>query len=680
VEKRLPLAILLSLVVLIVWQLTNPPPPPRPNAPGSAPAAAGGSSGELGSPGGTVVVNQDGAQVTVPTGDGPAAAPAQVAAQIEETLVVEFGQPGAVGHFRAEFTNRGAELVDLRTGTYFNRVGLSEEERRDPRHWLRLIDPVRLPEGRPASGAFALEPVASGRDLTDRPLGEVLWEMTPLPGADGRPAGVEFRYAGANGVLFRKRVTAVPDRWELQLELTLESPAELPAGLLPGPRGAAMVAAGAIGVEVEDSFYRQPKAVAVGPRSSRSPDLESEVAELGARRRHGVLDVPGPLAVVGVHNKYFAVLLRAAEPDAAAAIGSATWRRFDGYGPLRQDSTPALGAPPPVAALAPYIVADAQLELFLPRAGEQRHWTFQLYAGPKDHRHFLELEAAHAEVLDSELSWFSGIGNFLIEVLSFLHGALGNWGVAIIALTFVIRILLFPLNRRSQTAMGRYQKKMKRLQPKLEEIKQKYAEDPQKLREAQARIMQEEGAFPPLGGCLPIFLQMPVFFGLFAALRTSFDLRHAGFVGYIQDLSRPDELLYLGWNIPFLGLEYLNLLPILMVVMWIWQQKSMPQPTDEQARRVQRIMLFMPVVMGVFLYNYAAGLSLYMVTQSTLGIFEQKVIKRFWPIDDTEVETKKPGGCAPFAEAMRKAAEQQQQRQRQLRGESGGAKSRKERR
>jgi YidC/Oxa1 family membrane protein insertase len=158
--------------------------------------------------------------------------------------------------------------------------------------------------------------------------------------------------------------------------------------------------------------------------------------------------------------------------------------------------------------------------------------------------------------------------------------------------------------------MSRYQAKMKRLQPRIDEIKKRNAKDPAAQRQEQAKLMQEEGAFPPLGGCLPMFLQIPVFIGLFAALRASFDLRHAPFALWIQDLSMPDQLLRIGLSLPLIGtIEYLNILPPLMVVLWIWQQKGMPVPADEQAARMQKMMMWMPVMMGFFLYNYAAGLS-----------------------------------------------------------------------
>ena len=175
--------------------------------------------------------------------------------------------------------------------------------------------------------------------------------------------------------------------------------------------------------------------------------------------------------------------------------------------------------------------------------------------------------------------------------------------------------------------------------------------------------MQEEGAFPPLGGCLPMFLQIPVFIGLFAALRSSFDLRQADFAFWIEDLAVPDQLLRIGLHLPLIGaIEYLNVLPILMVVLWIWQQKGMPMPADEQAARMQKMMLWMPVIMGFFLYHYAAGLSLYMITQSALGIIEQKVIKKLWPLDDVERPKKKSGFMARLMEMQQQQLEQQKKR------------------
>jgi YidC/Oxa1 family membrane protein insertase len=271
-----------------------------------------------------------------------------------------------------------------------------------------------------------------------------------------------------------------------------------------------------------------------------------------------------------------------------------------------------------------------------------------------------------------DLGFFDGIAGLLLTVLSALEGLVGNWGAAIILLTLLVRGVLFPINRRSQTAMAQHTTKMKRVQPKLNAVKEQYKDNPQKLRQEQAKIMQDEGAFPPLGGCLPMFLQIPVFFGLFSALRVSFDLRQASFL-WIEDLSMPDRLLRIDFNthLPFIGtIEYLNVLPPLMVVLWILQQRLMPKPTDEQAARMQKMMMWMPVLFGVFLYNYAGGLSLYMITSSLFGIAEYTIVRKIWPIDDAE-KARKPG---KFMQRMREMQEQQArvQKQQQTSKKSGG--------
>jgi YidC/Oxa1 family membrane protein insertase len=202
---------------------------------------------------------------------------------------------------------------------------------------------------------------------------------------------------------------------------------------------------------------------------------------------------------------------------------------------------------------------------------------------------------------------------------------------------------------------------MKRIQPKIDELKERFKNDRAKLQKAQAELLNKEGALPPLSGCLPIFLQIPVFFGLFAALRSNFDLRQAPFHLWIHDLSEPDRMFRIDVTLPLIGtIEFFNLLPPLMVGLWILQQKFMPTPSDPQQARMQRMMMWMPVLMGFFLYNYAAGLSLYMITQSALGIFEISVIKKFWPIDATERARQKPGWLARIAEMQKRQVEEMQ--------------------
>jgi YidC/Oxa1 family membrane protein insertase len=357
--------------------------------------------------------------------------------------------------------------------------------------------------------------------------------------------------------------------------------------------------------------------------------------------------------------------VRGDDDAARASLKGAAWQllRDDVYAASTVD-----------AAAAPFrlLATDVSLQLLVPEKGSTASFRYAVFVGPKD-RDVLKAEHPDFDTLiRHDLGFFNGIARFLVAVLRFFHGLVGNWGVAIILLTLSVRLILFPMNRKSQTAMARYQKKMKRVQPELDALKKKYANDAQALRQEQAKIMQRESLFPPLGGCLPIFLQIPVFFGLFAALRTALELRQSPFCLWMTDLAKPDRALRLDWHLPFgFHMEYLNVLPPLMVVLWVAQQMLMPKPADEQQAKMQKMMMFMPILMGVFLYNYAAGLSLYMITQSTFGILETTWIKKIWPIDDRELPPSKSGFLSKIAKLHE---EQQKKLASRAQGQTGGGK------
>ena len=628
-ERRLPLALFLSFLVLFGWTLCHPPPERPEEVAGAAePALPGAGAERQPAPG-------------QPAGDELGPLPDVAGAEeVRETLVL--GRPGEPGHFEAVFSNRGARLVSLRFGSYFVREGLDAEERADHGNWLTLLAPVPTEGGE--LGSLLLRTLRSSEDLAPAGLDDVLWTYEPLP--DG--LGARFAYGPGTGVVFTKEIRFEPGTWRLHLTLGIENRAA-------GPERRCdflLVPAGCLVPELGDSFYPEPRAVAVGDEDADEIAWESAPQADEA----GTLDVPPPIAFVGNHNKYFGFFLRGATPADVATIGR------PGYAPL---VVPPRG---PEDEPTPLILTRVPLALHLPVEGAVETFEYVVYAGPKDHDTAVADFAPHAKVLDEDLSssfeTISWIGNGLLAILRSFHRLTGNWGIAIILLTVCVRAALFPLNRRTQTAMARYQKKMKRVQPRLEEVKKRFAEDPQKLREAQARIMQEEGAFPPLGGCLPILLQFPVFIGLFSALRTSFDLRQAPFVAWITDLSLPDRLLPLGIDLFFFEIDYLNVLPLVVIALMIVQQRGMPQPTDEQAARMQKMMMVMPFLFAFFLYKYAAGLSLYVITSSAIGILETKVIKKVWPIDDTEPVRKQAAGCGPFSGIMQNLAEKQREQMR----------------
>jgi YidC/Oxa1 family membrane protein insertase len=637
-DKRLPLAMLLSLALWFIWLQIFPPPQqvepvvevPGVELPAEDPEDPGTDLGSLAELEGRVAASE----------------------QLTETIILRGSSSvpdgGKGGLWQATFDNRGGRLTELRTGYYGDVLGLTEEELQDPIHWSVLLTDV--PTGKPgfggAYGSLLWTSSSSSQDLTSEPLASALWNMELL-GTEGNYTGVEFSLSPGTGVRLVKRFELANDSisgWEFMLTLSIENL----GGVLAGERQFTFIPAACVPPALDDRFYIEPRAFAAG--YTRDGDLEADDAEMRASGANlqGPLEVPVPLNFVGAHNKYFAFLMSGADEPSKASLAGSSFYRVATKG--EQDTK--------------WVFADANLKLAVPAVGETKSYRYRVYAGPKDVDLFKLDNEAYAIVIEEDLNWFSGIGKLLLGILRTIEKVTGNFGWAIIFLTLGIRSMLFPLNRRSQTSMARYQKKMKRVQPKIDAIKAKFANDRQAQTREQQKLMQEEGIFPPLGGCLPIFVQMPVFFGLFSALRTSFDLRQAPFMGYIQDLSRPDALVVFdsSVNIPLMGeVSSFNLLPIIMVIMWVLQQATMPKPADEQAAKMQRIMMFMPVMMGFFLYNYAAGLSLYMITQSTLGIFEQKVIKKFWPVDDTEPEKKKKSGCGPFSGAMAKLAEKQKE-------------------
>jgi len=284
--------------------------------------------------------------------------------------------------------------------------------------------------------------------------------------------------------------------------------------------------------------------------------------------------------------------------------------------------------------------------MHLSAADSVERQQFRWYFGPKDTRVLTSnLYGEMSEVIhyaDYGRSFFyrmfltAYVAPVILWIMTFFHSLVGNWGLAIILLTIVVKAAVFPIMRHSQVKMATYQAKMAKVKPQLEAINKKYADDPQAKNAETMKMYKKHKLSPPIGGCLPMFLQMPIFVGLFQALRSSILIRQEPFFGWIDDLAKPDALFDFNGPLlsfwPFSGMTTFNLLPLIMVVLWVTHQRSMPKPTDPQQAQMQKIMAFMPIMFGLILYNYAAGLSIYMITSSAIGIFEQQVIRKRWPV------------------------------------------------
>jgi YidC/Oxa1 family membrane protein insertase len=647
---------LLSFLVIMAWTVFFAPPPAEEGVGGAA-VSMGAAPADHSEPG---------RMGAIPAPPAKPALGALVTATEERQLVLELGEPGEAGHYRAVFTNRGARLTRLSLGDYYRSEGLDEVQRRDPSNWVDLLVPIATPEGTTGSLALAASQ-SSAALLRGTPLTEALWVGEVLE-EQGQTVGVRFSYAPGSGVTFTKTVRWLTGTHQFDVTLALANDALQASGerQFTFTPGLCVPPAG------QERFYQEPRAGAAWrDRNDEAAWSDVPAKPDGGRDRGGSLPGSGQFSFAGVHNKYFALFLRPHPDDelSGPSIRGASYRRI-------RDAEFAAQHPAEADASWRFLACDLAVVLDLGEIGQTTTRRYRVFAGPKDRDELVEVWPDHRALIEEELGFFSGIARGILGILGFYQGLVGNWGWAIILMTFTVRLLLFPINRRSQTAMARHATKMKRVQPRLNAIKEKHAKNPKRLREEQAKVFQEEGLVPPLGGCLPMFLQFPVFIGLFQALRVDFHLRQAPFMGWINDLSKPDRLLTLDLDthLPFIGvIEHLNVLPILMVVLMIVQFRSMPTPTDEQQARMQKMMQWMPIVFGFLLYNYAAGLSLYMITSSTLGLVETKGIKRIWPIDDRELPKKKSGFMARLAEMQKDQARKLEQAQRRKAG-AGGAK------
>jgi YidC/Oxa1 family membrane protein insertase len=223
-----------------------------------------------------------------------------------------------------------------------------------------------------------------------------------------------------------------------------------------------------------------------------------------------------------------------------------------------------------------------------------------------------------------DFGWFYFLTKPFLQVLTFFNGLLGNFGLAILALTVLIKLLFFPLANKSYTSMA----KMKKLTPKLQEMREKYGDDKQRLNQEMMQLYKTEKV-NPAAGCLPILVQIPVFFSLYKVLFVSIEMRQAPFYGWIQDLSAPDPTSLFNifglipWDPP--QMLMIGAWPVLMGVTMFLQQRLNPQPTDPVQAKV---FMFLPLLFTVLLANFAAGLVIYWTWNNLLSILQQWVIMK----------------------------------------------------
>jgi YidC/Oxa1 family membrane protein insertase len=238
--------------------------------------------------------------------------------------------------------------------------------------------------------------------------------------------------------------------------------------------------------------------------------------------------------------------------------------------------------------------------------GQTTSLRFQFYTGPKIYGRLAKLEHDEAEIMN--FGMWKLVSQALLNFMNLIYSWVGSYGWAIILLTACVKGVLWPLQNKANKSM----RKMSALSPKMQELKEKYKDDPTRMNKEVMALYKEHGV-NPVGGCLPMMIQIPIFFGLFSMLGQAAELRNASFL-WVHDLSQPDTIGIipgLGWKI--------NLLPLIMGATNLWLMRMTPKTGDSTQRRV---MMFMPLIFLFFCYNFAAALALYYTTQNLFTILQ----------------------------------------------------------
>jgi YidC/Oxa1 family membrane protein insertase len=307
----------------------------------------------------------------------------------------------------------------------------------------------------------------------------------------------------------------------------------------------------------------------------------------------------GPLEFAGVTNQFFATVLRPLEP-----VNGTVWAKH---------SDIKLSA---AGASLTSVNAGLQLPSSTVNPGNAQTLKYRIFIGPKHNPMLRKMEkdwgAGWGDVMQYG-SWMQWSARPLNSILNFYHTFLDkvaknwSWGLAVIFLTITVRIAIWPLHAKSTHTM----KKMAQLQPEMAKIKEKYPDDPNKVNTETMGLYKKYG-INPLGGCLPMLLQIPIFFGFYKMLQYAVELRGHSFL-WVHDLSQPDTLLHIG----FLGNLPLNILPIVMAITSFLQIRMTPKTGDPMQ---QKIIMFMPFIFFFFCYNFASALALYWTTQNIFSI------------------------------------------------------------
>ncbi len=516
---------------------------------------------------------------------------------VEVTAPVEAGEAPAMPEHEPD-------IVEIRVSTDKMAVVLSS--RGGDVTSVRLLEfdgigaePVELiPRGIGGGFALALERGGTWQSLSDRAFetvirGETVTDDRELyVGAGDDEVSIVFKRVSPEGSRIEKRYTFGGDGYEIMLSVAIAREGELQE-----TEGFAVAWDCGMAVTEENAKGDRREFAALGKLGE-----EFYKESLGKFNKVDEKGHEGMVVWAGARTKYFlsAIIPERQRSGAVVMRGNST-NGFIGYTisyPFRGD----------------------------PRLVEE---TFTCYVGPLD----METLKGYGVGLEKtiELGRLRFLSVIVLNFMTFLKRFIPNYGLIIIILSVLTKVLFYRLTHKSFKSM----KDMQRLQPKIKELQEKHRDNKQKMNEEMMKLYKEAGV-NPLGGCLPLLLQMPVFIALFNVLRNTIELRNAPFFLWIDDLSSPDTLFRFGFSLPFIGDEF-HLLPILMGVAMVLQSKMGASPTGEATPATQTRMMstMMPIIFTIFFYGMPSGLVLYWFVNNILTIIQQYYVHK--QVDDEEV-------------------------------------------
>ena len=533
--------------------------------------------------------------------------------------------PNSAYKFEIKLTSKGAAIKSAT----FNQFDDRDYKNPQP---LTILNPVKKYDGSQIL-SLANQPLVFPNQDLRLPLDKLEWQSEAVSKAEDGTQTASFTAmindGGKDVLKLTKTYTIKPDTYLIECGFTAENLWASDLDIISGLTGP-------VGMNREDTRTDMRKVITAYMGDSgkiKSHKFTAKDVKVSGKIENKLRDITRSGLWMAEVNKYFAAIVRPVPAEGQAMVKGVIY------------------------TLDKYSENDKEISRFnlalpdkLTAAGTERSknsYKFQVYLGPKDKKLFVDnplykqLGFVHSVELLAcccPAAVINPLSFGILAVMEFMYHDLwiGNYGIVIIIMVFLIRLLMHPITKKSQVSMSKFSKIAS--SPALQDIKNRNEGNNAEIQRQTMAFYKEQGVSPvPIAGMLPMFIQMPIWIALYSAIYASISLRGAAFLPvWITDLSAPDALIrFATVTVPILGWQFdsLNFLPLLMGVAMFLQQKLMPHQsaasTNPQAQQQQKMMMFMmPLMFPLFLYKAPSGLNLYIMASTFAGVIEQVIIRK----------------------------------------------------